>query len=603
MSSAQDQGDSSSVTSSQFEKMRNDAGPSKDISAAVLVQETSFIQGKQAHSGEIASVTKVSDTELLSSSTDKSFKLWDTENKGCRYTIETFDALDFTIQTGEKGNLHAQQFVSSQGEGNFFVLGLDKMNQNCIKKEAHFRPIVQMTSLQKLKHMYFATRCEVGDVGIFSSIVPQCDCVYLWENVDQDENAAEQSMAAETARDAASPEMGEPEQMEGEEGAEGDGMEGEEPEDDGAASEYTDGGTKIEKKKVVKEEPKRDFSGRISSKHDQMIELDPQTICQAQSSTAVLCFTNYNEKNVNVQTFDVKTRRRLPFETYECKVAPTRLFQLDECNILVGREDGKIDHLELKTGEWANSYDGSTADDGAITVILELKSESKLIRDAVESAGPKDDFRLIVTASSNSGMLRFWKLDKATKKMHLYMEINTSLTDGIGWVVEMTDTQVIAASRKGIKILNFVDKATKEVTEKETKARHDIQQKLKDLFQAAEQVKDMRVGKDGLRSYFKALHAALGDDYKFAAQITNECLDDVWFEFDARDTGYLTWHQVKPFLERVKVHSAVLEEELRVAKEAQAEFIAARAEAKARRLAELEEERRRKAAEEAEDSG
>ena len=59
-----------------------------------------------------------------------------------------------------------------------------------------------------------------------------------------------------------------------------------------------------------------------------------------------------------------------------------------------------------------------------------------MVRDAVESAGPKEEFRLLVTASAKGGMLRFWKLDKKLK-MHLYMEINTSLVEGIGHFVHL----------------------------------------------------------------------------------------------------------------------------------------------------------------------
>lgn len=314
---------------------------------------------------------------------------------------------------------------------------------------------------------------------------------------------------ADTHRDTNAPEEAEPEVQEEEKGdMEGEGEEGEagEAEED-AVSEYTDGGTKIEKKAVIKEEPKRDFSNRISSSRDQMIELDPQNLAQAQSSTACLCFSNFNQKFIAVQTFDLKTSRRLPVKMVECQAAPTKLFQLDDSNILVGREDGKIDHCDLKaTGsEWVNSYDGNTEQDGPITIILELKTKSKLVRDAVEAAGPKDDFRLIVTASGNSGLLRFWKLDKKLK-MHLYMEIHTSLVEGVGWLVEMTDTQLIAASSKNIKIMNFVNKLTKEENESASLTEKEKQEKLKSLYSAAiDNRADMKIDKANLRSYFVAL--------------------------------------------------------------------------------------------------
>jgi hypothetical protein len=52
----------------------------------------------------------------------------------------------------------------------------------------------------------------------------------------------------------------------------------------------------------------------------------------------------------------------------------------------------------------------------------------------------------------------------------------------------------------------------------------------------------------------------LGDDFKKAAEATDECIDNVWYEFDEKDTGYITWHQVRPFLKMLNVHSDELAE-------------------------------------------
>ena len=71
--------------------------------------------------------------------------------------------------TGEEGKEDLHQIIASQGEGSFFVLGKKQMNQNCIKEETHDNVIVQITSLARLKHKYFATRCADGDVGLYSS--------------------------------------------------------------------------------------------------------------------------------------------------------------------------------------------------------------------------------------------------------------------------------------------------------------------------------------------------------------------------------------------------------------------------------------------------
>ena len=45
--------------------------------------------------------------------------------------------------------------------------------------------------------------------------------------------------------------------------------------------------------------------------------------------------------------------------------------------------------------------------------------------------------------------------------------------------------------------------------------------------------------------------------------MSEECYDDVWYEYDFNETGYVTWHQVKGFIARIEEH----EEELRLERE------------------------------------
>jgi hypothetical protein len=51
------------------------------------------------------------------------------------------------------------------------------------------------------------------------------------------------------------------------------------------------------------------------------------------------------------------------------------------------------------------------------------------------------------------------------------------------------------------------------------------------------------------------------------ANISDECFEDVWHEMDYGETGYITWHQVKNFITRSKVHEGELAEEARLAEE------------------------------------
>lgn len=74
----------------------------------------------------------------------------------------------------------------------------------------------------------------------------------------------------------------------------------------------------------------------------------------------------------------------------------------------------------------------------------------------------------------------------------------------------------------------------------------------------------------------------MGNQFKHAASISEECFEDVWHEMDFNETNCITWHQVKPFIARAAIHEDELAEERRLAEEERKR---------------LEEEKRRKAEE------
>lgn len=76
--------------------------------------------------------------------------------------------------------------ISSMGDGNFLVMGLNQRNQNDIMIEAHDNKIVQIVSLGKQERMgdkYFATRCVDGDVNVWSAM-EHPDRIFGLPNVD-----------------------------------------------------------------------------------------------------------------------------------------------------------------------------------------------------------------------------------------------------------------------------------------------------------------------------------------------------------------------------------------------------------------------------------
>lgn len=185
--------------------------------------------------------------------------------------------------------------------------------------EAHDDKIVQIVSLglsQNLRNKYFCTRCVDGDVNVWSAM-EHPDRIFALPNVDQEE----QSNVQDTHRDSIKEEdlppiKNEEEEKEGEEEGEGE---------EEVASEYTDGGSPVVKKKPEPVVVKKDKSNRISSDKDQMIEIMWGN-AGIQKHQTLLCFANYREAFVNIASIDMKARRKNNLKTLNLNASPTKIF-------------------------------------------------------------------------------------------------------------------------------------------------------------------------------------------------------------------------------------------------------------------------------------
>lgn len=83
-------------------------------------------------------------------------------------------------------------------------------------------------------------------------------------------------------------------------------------------------------------------------------------------------------------------------------------------------------------------------------------------------------------------------------------------------------------------------------------------------------IEGLKINEIGLRDYFlkiaheftnKSIDDDVKEEFKSAAMVGDECFDDVWFEQDFNETGFITWHQVKSFIKRIKVHDKELADE------------------------------------------
>ena len=123
---------------------------------------------------------------------------------------------------------------------------------------------------------------------------------------------------------------------------------------------------------------------------------------------------------------------------------------------------------------------------------------------------------------------------------------------------------------------------------------------MSEIFESVDTENRAKLDRATFIQYFKLLSVKIGQaDFKVAARVSEECLDNVWFELDPDNTGYISWHAVKPFIARLVGHEAELEDERRITAEERAVRLAEYNRVKADRERRRREEEAARAAEEA----
>ncbi len=156
----------------------------KNISDNVIVMEKEH-KNSSIHRDLVTGIWDLNEQEFLTCGVEHALKLWDKSLQSCDYTIETHKPLHTMAVTGERGDI----MIAALGDGDLLVFGLTNKNQLDIVEQAHHAAVVQICSLQKLKNKYFATRCVLGHVNIWSSTAHP-DRLFTIENIDRDESAA-----------------------------------------------------------------------------------------------------------------------------------------------------------------------------------------------------------------------------------------------------------------------------------------------------------------------------------------------------------------------------------------------------------------------------
>lgn len=65
---------------------------------------------------------------------------------------------------------------------------------------------------------------------------------------------------------------------------------------------------------------------------------------------------------------------------------------------------------------------------------------------------------------------------------------------------------------------------------------------MKEHFKTIDKQNSMKLNREHMRAYFTLLHQKMGNQFTHAANISEECFEDVWHEMDFNETGCITWH-------------------------------------------------------------
>lgn len=159
-----------------------------------------------------------------------------------------------------------------------------------------------------------------------------------------------------------------------------------------------------------------------------------------QESSTILCFANYREAFVHIAVIDLKTQRKNYLKTLNLNASPTKIFQIDENNMLFGTEGGKIEHWKIDDATCVKIYDAHPESTSGISEIVEIKSESSLLRGEPHKGAAADSFKLLATSSFGDKNFRLWHLMKDTCELKGYLRIETSIEGGIKFLLETHQT-------------------------------------------------------------------------------------------------------------------------------------------------------------------
>lgn len=117
----------------------------------------------------------------------------------------------------------------------------------------------------------------------------------------------------------------------------------------------------------------------------------------------------------------------------------------------------------------------------------------------------------------------------------------------------------MASNSNTIKFYDFIDSKERESKEAKEKKMDEHQKMMKDLFLDLDKENTLKLHKADIKKYIQNLaKKSPCDSFKKCAAVSEEAFDDVWYEFGISETGLMSWHKIKPFMEKLVEHEARL---------------------------------------------
>lgn len=171
--------------------------------------------------------------------------------------------------------------------------------------------------------------------------------------------------------------------------------------------------------------------------------------------------------------------------------------------MLFGTEGGKIEHWKIDDACCAKIYDAHPESPAGISAILEIMSDSPLLRGEPHKDADPKSFKLIATASAGAKEFRLWHWINASCEMKPYLKIETTIEGGIKFLLETSKTQIVAANENTIKFYDFIDKIQKNKEEQTQKDVAETNKIMKEAFKALiDEEVGMKLNRDSLQRYF-----------------------------------------------------------------------------------------------------